>query len=230
MKILVTAGNTQTPVDEVRCITNVFTGRTGGQIAARAFDRGHAVALLTSHPEVLDAIPAARDALGTRLAGAEVPHVRRPRRADGGRGAERRVRRGDPRGGGQRLPRRRGVHPPRRRVGRCVGREGEEFAPGVVAAAHADAEAGGQGPHGVGLRRRAGEVQTRSRADGGSVAGRGGEGAVALVGRPDGGEHAGRDARVGGGRRGVGGYRRVARAELADYLLDRAEALHRGRA
>jgi len=61
MNILVTAGNTQTPVDDVRCITNIFTGRTGGQIAARAFDRGHAVTLLTSHPAVLDAIPGVRD-------------------------------------------------------------------------------------------------------------------------------------------------------------------------
>jgi phosphopantothenate---cysteine ligase (CTP) len=60
MNILVTTGNTQTPVDRVRCITNIFTGRTGGQIGARAFDRGHAVTLLTSHPEVLDAIPTVR--------------------------------------------------------------------------------------------------------------------------------------------------------------------------
>src|SRR5262245_4812332 len=58
MKILVSAGNTQTPVDRVRCITNVFTGKTGARIAAAAFDRGHAVTLFTSHPEVLDAIPA----------------------------------------------------------------------------------------------------------------------------------------------------------------------------
>jgi phosphopantothenoylcysteine synthetase/decarboxylase len=60
VNILVTAGNTQTPVDRVRCITNIFSGRTGTRIAARAFDRGHAVTLLTSHPEVLDAIPATR--------------------------------------------------------------------------------------------------------------------------------------------------------------------------
>ncbi len=60
MNILVTAGNTQTPLDRVRCITNIFSGRTGAQIAARAFDRGHSVVLLTSHPEVLDSIPANR--------------------------------------------------------------------------------------------------------------------------------------------------------------------------
>jgi phosphopantothenate-cysteine ligase/phosphopantothenoylcysteine decarboxylase/phosphopantothenate--cysteine ligase len=61
MNILVTAGNTQTPVDDVRCITNIFTGRTGGIIAARAFERGHSVTLLTSHPDVVDAIPSSRD-------------------------------------------------------------------------------------------------------------------------------------------------------------------------
>jgi phosphopantothenate-cysteine ligase/phosphopantothenoylcysteine decarboxylase/phosphopantothenate--cysteine ligase len=52
MNVLVTAGNTQTPIDRVRCITNVFSGRTGARIAAAAA-RGHRVTLLTSHPEVL---------------------------------------------------------------------------------------------------------------------------------------------------------------------------------
>lgn len=60
MKILVIAGNTQTPIDRVRSITNIFSGRTGARIAARAFDRGHAVTLLTSHPEAVDAIPSVR--------------------------------------------------------------------------------------------------------------------------------------------------------------------------
>jgi phosphopantothenoylcysteine synthetase/decarboxylase len=53
MKILVTAGNTQAPVDQVRCLTNIFTGRTGAGIALAAHRRGHAVALLTSHPEAI---------------------------------------------------------------------------------------------------------------------------------------------------------------------------------
>src|SRR5262245_7435765 len=53
MNVLVTAGNTQTPIDRVRCITNVFTGRTGAQVALEAHHRGHAVTLLTSHPEVV---------------------------------------------------------------------------------------------------------------------------------------------------------------------------------
>jgi phosphopantothenate---cysteine ligase (CTP) len=53
MKLLVTAGNTLTPIDRVRAITNIFTGRTGAQIALHARERGHAVTLLTSHPEVI---------------------------------------------------------------------------------------------------------------------------------------------------------------------------------
>src|SRR5579872_3448129 len=61
MKILVTAGNTQTPIDRVRCITNIFSGRTGAQIAATAFERGHSVVLLTSHAEVLESINPRRE-------------------------------------------------------------------------------------------------------------------------------------------------------------------------
>lgn len=53
MKILITAGNTLVPIDRVRCITNVFTGKTGAQIALRAHARGHDVLLLTSHPEAV---------------------------------------------------------------------------------------------------------------------------------------------------------------------------------
>jgi phosphopantothenate---cysteine ligase (CTP) len=53
MNVLVTAGNTIAPVDRVRCLTNVFTGRTGAAVALHAHSRGHAVTLLTSHPEVV---------------------------------------------------------------------------------------------------------------------------------------------------------------------------------
>ena len=53
MNILVTAGNTQSPIDKVRCITNIFTGRTGAAIAREAWRVGHRVHLLTSHPEVV---------------------------------------------------------------------------------------------------------------------------------------------------------------------------------
>src|SRR4051794_34905815 len=51
MNLLVTAGNTQTPIDRVRCITNIFTGKTGAGIALEAWRRGHTARLLTSHPE-----------------------------------------------------------------------------------------------------------------------------------------------------------------------------------
>jgi phosphopantothenoylcysteine synthetase/decarboxylase len=53
MNLLVTAGNTVAPIDRVRCLTNIFTGRTGAAIALHAHGRGHTVALLTSHPETV---------------------------------------------------------------------------------------------------------------------------------------------------------------------------------
>jgi phosphopantothenoylcysteine synthetase/decarboxylase len=53
MYVLVTAGNTLVPIDRVRCLTNVFTGRTGAAIAVAAHARGHRVTLLTSHPDAL---------------------------------------------------------------------------------------------------------------------------------------------------------------------------------
>src|SRR5215469_8040141 len=57
MNLLVTAGNTLVPIDRVRCITNVFTGRTGASIARCAWERGHRVRLLTSHPEAVEHRP-----------------------------------------------------------------------------------------------------------------------------------------------------------------------------
>jgi len=56
MRLLVTTGNTQVPIDRARCITNVFTGRTGTRIALEAFERGHEVVLITSHPELVTAL------------------------------------------------------------------------------------------------------------------------------------------------------------------------------
>src|SRR5439155_7975387 len=56
MRVLITAGNTQAPIDRVRCLTNIFTGRTGAAIAVRAHERGHHVTLLTSHPEAVLAV------------------------------------------------------------------------------------------------------------------------------------------------------------------------------
>jgi phosphopantothenoylcysteine synthetase/decarboxylase len=60
MNILVTAGNTVVPIDRVRCLTNIFTGRTGAAIALHAHARAHVVTLLTSRPEAV-AEPAAPD-------------------------------------------------------------------------------------------------------------------------------------------------------------------------
>src|SRR5579862_124334 len=53
MNILVTAGNTQVPIDRVRCLTNVFSGRTGTAFALHARQSGHHVTLLTSRPEAI---------------------------------------------------------------------------------------------------------------------------------------------------------------------------------
>ncbi len=54
MNILVTAGNTLVPIDRVRCLTNIFTGRTGTGIALYCHAQGHQVTLLTSHPDVVE--------------------------------------------------------------------------------------------------------------------------------------------------------------------------------
>ncbi|HMO36225.1 MAG TPA: phosphopantothenoylcysteine decarboxylase, partial [Gemmatales bacterium] len=54
MNCLVTAGNTQVWIDKVRCITNIFSGRTGAQIALELHQQGHEVTLFTSRPESLD--------------------------------------------------------------------------------------------------------------------------------------------------------------------------------
>jgi len=53
MKCLVTAGNTLAPLDSVRGITNIFSGRTGTQIALELHRKGHDVVLLTSRPEAI---------------------------------------------------------------------------------------------------------------------------------------------------------------------------------
>jgi phosphopantothenoylcysteine synthetase/decarboxylase len=53
MNFLITAGNTQAPIDRVRCVTNTFSGRTGASIARTAWGRGHTVTLATSRPESL---------------------------------------------------------------------------------------------------------------------------------------------------------------------------------
>jgi phosphopantothenoylcysteine synthetase/decarboxylase len=67
MNVLVTAGNTRVPIDRVRCITNIFTGRTGAAIAVGARRRGHAVTLLTSNPEVVAELGGPEPADGWRI-------------------------------------------------------------------------------------------------------------------------------------------------------------------
>ena len=48
LRILVTAGSTQVPIDRVRCISNIFKGRTGVGIAATAARLGHQVTLIAN--------------------------------------------------------------------------------------------------------------------------------------------------------------------------------------
>lgn len=57
MKILITAGNSHAPIDRVRVITNVFTGRIGAQLARTAWARGHNMTVLTSQPYTLSDLP-----------------------------------------------------------------------------------------------------------------------------------------------------------------------------
>ena len=61
MNVLVTAGNTLALIDKVRCVTNIFTGRTGAAIAIEAHARGHAVTLITSHPEAARELACGRE-------------------------------------------------------------------------------------------------------------------------------------------------------------------------
>lgn len=56
-KILVTAGNTRIPIDQVRSIDNVFRGRTGARIAEYFADKGCDVTVLTSSPELITPRP-----------------------------------------------------------------------------------------------------------------------------------------------------------------------------
>lgn len=59
-KVLVTAGATTVPIDQVRAITNIFKGRTGTDIARHFAKKGHEVTLITSNPDLLGKDDAAR--------------------------------------------------------------------------------------------------------------------------------------------------------------------------
>ncbi|MCR6655109.1 MAG: phosphopantothenoylcysteine decarboxylase [Opitutus sp.] len=52
MKLLVTSGATREPIDEVRFLSNVSSGRTGAQLADSLSQRGHAVTLLAGEAAV----------------------------------------------------------------------------------------------------------------------------------------------------------------------------------
>jgi phosphopantothenate---cysteine ligase (CTP) len=52
--VLVTAGATMVPIDKVRAITNIFTGRTGAAIALHFAQQGWSVTLITSNPSLLE--------------------------------------------------------------------------------------------------------------------------------------------------------------------------------
>jgi len=75
MKLLITAGNTQVRLDAVRCLTNIFTGRTGASIAREAVARGHTVTLLTSHPESAPELPSISYATFEELRDLMAQHV-----------------------------------------------------------------------------------------------------------------------------------------------------------
>lgn len=55
MNILITGGNTQTPIDKVRVISNIFKGRTAIQLAEHCFNQGHNVTLL-GNPDMKDRV------------------------------------------------------------------------------------------------------------------------------------------------------------------------------
>lgn len=53
MKILVSAGSTEVPIDQVRVIINVFTGKTGTGLAVYFANQGYDVTLVTSSPSLV---------------------------------------------------------------------------------------------------------------------------------------------------------------------------------
>jgi phosphopantothenoylcysteine synthetase/decarboxylase len=55
MKVLITAGNTAIPIDQVRIISNVFKGMTGTAIARYFANKWQQVTLITSNPQLLTA-------------------------------------------------------------------------------------------------------------------------------------------------------------------------------
>ena len=65
MKVLVTAGGTEEPVDGVRRLTNLSTGATGGAIARYFAERGAEVLLLHAERAALGDVPVERETFVT---------------------------------------------------------------------------------------------------------------------------------------------------------------------
>lgn len=65
MRVLITAGGTEEPVDGVRCLTNNSTGTTGGVLAQFFAERGAEVLLLHAVRARLTQIPVARETFVT---------------------------------------------------------------------------------------------------------------------------------------------------------------------
>jgi phosphopantothenate---cysteine ligase (CTP) len=57
VKLLITAGSTQAPIDKVRSVVNNHDHKTGTILARTAWTRGHHVTILTSEPEALTDLP-----------------------------------------------------------------------------------------------------------------------------------------------------------------------------
>ncbi|MCX6778859.1 MAG: bifunctional phosphopantothenoylcysteine decarboxylase/phosphopantothenate synthase [Candidatus Magasanikbacteria bacterium] len=53
-KVLVTAGATMVPIDQVRGVTNIFKGRTGAMIAEWFYSQGYDVTLVTSNSDLVE--------------------------------------------------------------------------------------------------------------------------------------------------------------------------------
>jgi len=66
MKVLITAGPTQEPIDDVRYITNASSGKFGVALAVEALKRGHEVTLI--HGQVTLQLPDCKK-IGVRTAG-----------------------------------------------------------------------------------------------------------------------------------------------------------------
>lgn len=65
MRVLMTAGGTEEPLDGVRCLTNISTGTTGGVLARFFAERGAEVLLLHAARARLAQIPVARETFVT---------------------------------------------------------------------------------------------------------------------------------------------------------------------